>query len=126
MESKHTPEPWKLRKIHNAGGHEIGITNDIIGSETIHANGQQYKNASSRSFSDTVCVIHGNLDLEGPKANADLIAAAPETKKQRDALLEACKRFDEYMNSEKQWPKGTFGILCDAIKAAISAAGGVE
>ncbi len=39
----------------------------------------------------TVDFYGGHPQGEEIQANADLIAAAPETKKQRDALLDACK-----------------------------------
>jgi hypothetical protein len=74
MKPKFTPGPWRIEDV-------LGVpVPRICGSDIIHANGRE-RNAqgiSSASYTETVCAIVGDLSLEGPMANARLIAAAPE------------------------------------------------
>ena len=81
-ESKYTPGPWTIEP----NPREIDI---------------------APAFQNTLQVIAfaGTEDEEfiaelSHEANARLIAAAPETKEQRDELLEACKELLDYMEKE--------------------------
>jgi len=58
-------------------------------------------------------------DGEEAEANANLFAAAPETKKQRDALLEACKELHDDL--EVCPPELSFNIWL-RLEAAIKQA----
>ena len=74
--SEHTPGPWEAT--------ERGL---ILGSEEVWTNGAQ-RNAlgiASASYSKCVATIDGDVTLPAPKANANLIIAAPD-------LLEACEK----------------------------------
>lgn len=84
---EHTPGPWR---IETAAGH---ADNRIVGSESIHTNGQlrNSRGISSASYSDTVCEIQHDLKLSGPAANAQLIAAAP-------SLLAACEAAEKLLD----------------------------
>lgn len=71
----HTPGPWTLQvtgwiNTPDAGGYRVLLIN-------------------GRNF--TVAQVQVDEDDGEQQANARLIAAAPETKAQRDELLEACK-----------------------------------
>lgn len=73
--ANHTPGPWSIRN------------KEIVGTEDVHTNGRLISpTISSRSFSEKVCEIHGDINLPSPAANARLIAAAPD-------LLAACVEF---------------------------------
>jgi len=92
----HTKGKWKIEY------------NRIVGEKAAHTNGKQRNSLgiSSASYSKTVATIFGALDLPTPKANAHLIAAAPQ-------LLEACEEAYEQSHNpiiEK--------ILLTAIAAA--------
>jgi hypothetical protein len=70
--SNHTPDPWKLDETWML----------IVGQDGAE-----------------VCAIHSGqsdgairVDRNIAHANAELIAAAPETKRQRDVLLKACRQ----------------------------------
>lgn len=81
--SKHTPGPWGIRKPKNPDLRQTEDRLIVAGSEDnrLHiAEVYQYQNHNNREANGTAL------------ANARLIAAAPETKKQRDALLVACKK----------------------------------
>lgn len=78
---KHTPGPWVIYK---GAGH---ARNSIVGSDDIQTNGwpdAPRDGISNRSFSKVVCEFPSDLNLEGPRANALLIASAPD-------LLAACE-----------------------------------
>lgn len=82
--SEHTPGPWKIVR---GGGYAY---NSIEGSDIIHTNGRDYGvYGSMKSYSERVCENLGDLELPGPMANANLIAAAPEILEAlRDAVAE--------------------------------------
>jgi len=68
-----TPGPWKVREVCGKP------SNEIVGSESVHTNGLPRNSLiSSASYSDVVCEVHGWMELDAPKANARLIAAAPD------------------------------------------------
>jgi len=74
-----TPGPWKISL---GGGH---AHNSILGSDVVQVSGwledRIVKHGgqviSNRSYSEMVCENLGDLNLPGPKANAQLIAIAP-------------------------------------------------
>jgi len=69
---EHTPGPWVIKQT------ELGIDRGIVAAGGLIAE----------------VFLHGGrtYDVHSPvEANAKLIAAAPETKRQRDALLEAAQ-----------------------------------
>ena len=68
MEAKHTPKPW-----------HIDPRRDGLGPSAIRA----------ADFSTIAEFPKGVYPKETMDANAQLMAAAPETKEQRDGLLEA-------------------------------------
>ena len=66
-ESKHTQGPWEVHKMTSTYQIPIWAESKWIGN------------------------IDAGIDADIAEANARLIAAAPETKDQRDELLKACK-----------------------------------
>ena len=85
---KHSKLPWKLV-----------LGDEIRASEDEHTNGRQYNSRiSSRSYSDLVCTLHGDMKLPAPKANAAFI-------------LEACNAY--YDNKRKA---EAYEGLVDALK----------
>ena len=96
---KHTPGPWRISNT------------EIYGSEDIHVHGRLWPvvpgqgQVSSRSFTSRVCVVEGSPELEGPAANARLIAAAPD-------LLEVCHELlHEVETSHIDWARFNYGSL---------------
>ena len=70
----------------------------IVGGEERHTNGRKRNKLgiSSASYSNVIAKIHGDMDLEAPKANARLIAAAPDLYAACDlALHNEGKRWSE-------------------------------
>lgn len=110
-ETKHTPGPWRIVP---GGGH---ANPSVCGSDSIHTNGRQRNSLgiSSTSYSDEVCQFFSDLSLEGPAANARLIASAPDLL----AALKECEGyFDNRETSEEAWD------LMMKCRAAISKAEG--
>ena len=79
--SEHTPGPWKV--VAWETGYRI-VPMDAYGN--------------SRSDGPIGDVFYTDEHLVC-KANARLIAAAPETKEQRDELLEACQAVDKAIDT---------------------------
>lgn len=116
MKTEHTPGPWKIEK---GGGHAY---NRIVGSDSIQTNGwaERRNGIGNASYSDMVCENLGNLDLEGPKANAKLIAAAPELLEALKLVydrLEWCGYGDTYENE-----CASAGKIGEKIEAALNKA----
>jgi hypothetical protein len=97
---KHTPGPWRI---------EHGL---IKGASDVQTNGKlrNMLGISSASYSEIVCDIHGNIELEAPQANARLIAAAPD-------LLEVCILAHDVLATSDDWPQ-----LVTYLYAAITKA----
>jgi len=77
--SEHTPGKWTIN------GHQI------VGEEDIQTFGRRRTSAfgpSTASYSTTVCEIHGDLSLPGPRANAEHILRACNA---HEDLLAACE-----------------------------------
>jgi len=68
-ESKHTPGPWEIKEVGYPKDKELWIC----------------------KFQDVIAKISRTKIDEQAEANARLIVAAPETKEQRDELLEAAQ-----------------------------------
>jgi len=110
--SAHTPAPWYVydpedHQPSDNGGIEIGTA----------------KNGQSNGF--VICDVWGTEEAEKhddeAKSNANLIAAAPKTKEERDELLEACEKLIESCkgNEEVDIPIG-LGLAIVGIKEVVS------
>lgn len=95
---------WKYTSWHGDGG-EVGFTisDSVLGTYMAQINAQEY-----------------NVPVEVGEARARLIAAAPKTKRDRDALLAACEAATLWLNDDG--PDIDAGQLEDVLKAAIAAA----
>lgn len=105
-----TPERWEIHSSSDpvekfANGYGIRI-NDADGHPVAYAKhyGPLWPETARRSF-----------------ANAHLIAAAPETKAQRDALLEACKACLDRLETVVRNRGGILGDEYHAIEDARAA-----
>jgi len=109
METKYTPDSWMASKYFNAAEWVVTAPPPCSG-------------AARR----VIAYCTGTLDEAAlVEARARLIAAAPETKKQRDALLEACKQLCTVLSLQANLLADA-GIAYipeyDAAKAAIALA----
>lgn len=93
--TKHTPGPWKIVDSESAPWGRIQVAPD------------RYITVEGRS-------------LKEAKANVALIAAAPETKQQRDDLLDVCRRANNCLETHGKIDSGT--TLHRNIAAAIAKA----
>ena len=95
---KHTPGPWSWKAVRDAENNPLtvrgmkALLSAIVDKTVQHGDSVEdfYLVLSSDDPKDPVCSA---ITLNGPtaKANARLIAKAPELEEQRDALLAACK-----------------------------------
>jgi len=104
MTNKLTPGPWAL----DGGTNKKG---DLY----IWKAGEEYYGGHA------IATVHNEIQ-EGAEANAQLIAAAPQTKIERDELLAACN--DVRCAVERKEPLGgmVFQQAIDNVKAAIAKA----
>jgi hypothetical protein len=104
MTTQHTPGPWTFRR---------SATPDAF---------RQYRVYPEDSGND-IAVIY---DCDQSEANAQLIAAAPETARQRDELLEACKTL--LLETGRRARKSNLRqeTALNQARAAIARAGGAK
>ena len=114
MESReHIPGPWHLERQHpEEVTTAIGEPIAVIGGE---ATGEAVEFVVGR------CCDFGPHGNEQTEANARLIAAAPETAEQRDALLEACKRMLQLV-TDAEWTQSQRLACIHGAEAAIAKA----
>lgn len=79
QEAKHTPGPW----IHAEG---VASTHDTYVADIVLVDTGDYRGQICRLQS---CEHIAGISIEETKANADLIASAPETAAERDRLKES-------------------------------------
>ncbi len=123
---KHTPGPWSWKAVRDAENKPLtvrgmkALLSAIVDKTVQHGDSVEdfYLVLSSDDPKDPVCSA---ITLNGPtaKANAHLIAKAPELEAQRDALLAACKM----ALTRTPFPVGCLGIK-GALEDAIAKAEG--
>jgi len=143
-ETKHTPGPWKYRDVPGAGLEIYAKMTNFPEFKQPISFFHMPSNKDIRFQLNDKGELWGTIAYEAWRqfpdkkwdnvqtANAQLIAAAPETKKQRDALLEACEKYHKALqNQNSDAGPELMSILKEELheadrigEAAISAAGG--
>jgi len=114
LAEKATQGPWTLSR---GGGHALP---SIRGTESVHTNGKQRNSLgiSSASYSEEVCQIFADPDLEGPAANIAVIAAS---RTLMPASLRCLKTAIEGLLEDVipySWKAELLTTLCDQWEAA--------
>ena len=114
MSANHTPGPWEARFVD--GLWAVCGTDDWVASSA-----QPDDDGNALCFMD-------NDSIETDKANAHLIAAAPDTLEQRDELLEALEGLSRTSKADPCFegcgPQPWHSAFCSRARAAIAKARG--
>jgi len=88
-----TPGPWEYEQ---GGGH---ARNRIVGSESVQISGwrDRINGIGNASYTDMVCENLGDLDLDAPKANVELIGHLVNHAADIEALVRAAQGMNEIM-----------------------------
>ena len=106
----HTPGPWRSLYAYGMEGKAYFV----VSQDNVDANGVPIRNIRQR-----IC-YSGDSETERRSdnqliADAHLIAAAPETKEQRDELLDACESLVRRMEATFDF----FPETCDGVSSMI-------
>lgn len=122
---KHTPGPWKFTEVNQSDGGKLLI----VDTDAPNANGFKPEHARSVAIM-TGRVYHNSEDqffdaenLATSKANAHLIAAAPELKEAVEALFEEFYSSGQWIVCQGNNPDRAGAVLQQARNAIAKAEG---